>query len=109
MAWFQNITVVLKFLPLLFIGVIGWFFVEKGTTRLLDPDRARKSPPPSEAARIGCSGAPIRVRGRPPDRPASLRTDSLSFVYRLGLVGLLRTDPLPCRLDLPRREMLDLG
>ena len=30
MAWFQNITVVLKFLPLLFIGVIGWFFVEKG-------------------------------------------------------------------------------
>jgi APA family basic amino acid/polyamine antiporter len=29
MAWFQNITVVLKFLPLLFVGVIGWFFVEK--------------------------------------------------------------------------------
>jgi APA family basic amino acid/polyamine antiporter len=27
MAWFQNITVVLKFLPLLFVGVIGWFFV----------------------------------------------------------------------------------
>jgi basic amino acid/polyamine antiporter, APA family len=29
MAWFQNVTVVLKFLPLLFIGVIGWFFVDK--------------------------------------------------------------------------------
>ena len=28
MAWFQNITVVLKFLPLLFVGVVGWFFVE---------------------------------------------------------------------------------
>jgi len=27
MAWFQNVTVVLKFLPLLFIGVVGWFFV----------------------------------------------------------------------------------
>ncbi len=27
MAWFQNITVVLKFLPLLFVGVVGWFFV----------------------------------------------------------------------------------
>jgi APA family basic amino acid/polyamine antiporter len=27
MAWFQNLTVVLKFLPLLFIGVAGWFFV----------------------------------------------------------------------------------
>lgn len=27
MAWFQNITVVLKFLPLLFVGLIGWFFI----------------------------------------------------------------------------------
>lgn len=27
MAWFQNLTVVLKFVPLLFIGVVGWFFV----------------------------------------------------------------------------------
>jgi APA family basic amino acid/polyamine antiporter len=27
MAIFQNITVVLKFLPLLFVGVVGWFFV----------------------------------------------------------------------------------
>jgi basic amino acid/polyamine antiporter, APA family len=27
MAWFQNVTVVLKFLPLLFIAVIGWFFI----------------------------------------------------------------------------------
>jgi APA family basic amino acid/polyamine antiporter len=29
MAWFQNATVVLKFLPLIFVGVIGWFFVDK--------------------------------------------------------------------------------
>ena len=29
MAWFQNVTVVLKFLPLLFVGVVGWFFVSK--------------------------------------------------------------------------------
>ncbi|MBB1152257.1 amino acid permease [Amycolatopsis dendrobii] len=29
MAWFQNTTVVLKFLPLLFVGVVGWFFVSK--------------------------------------------------------------------------------
>src|SRR5580698_5479209 len=27
MAWFQNVTVVLKFVPLLFIAVVGWFFV----------------------------------------------------------------------------------
>jgi basic amino acid/polyamine antiporter, APA family len=30
MAWFQNVTVVLKFVPLLFVGVVGWFFVSKG-------------------------------------------------------------------------------
>jgi basic amino acid/polyamine antiporter, APA family len=29
MAWFQNATVVLKFLPLLFVAVVGWFFVSK--------------------------------------------------------------------------------
>ena len=28
MAWFQNVTVVLKFLPLLFVGTVGWFFVK---------------------------------------------------------------------------------
>jgi APA family basic amino acid/polyamine antiporter len=28
MAWFQNVTVVLKFVPLLFVGVVGWFFVQ---------------------------------------------------------------------------------
>lgn len=28
MAWFQNVTVVLKFLPLVFVGIIGWLFVD---------------------------------------------------------------------------------
>src|SRR3954464_9246224 len=28
MAWFQNATVVFKFLPLLFVALVGWFFVE---------------------------------------------------------------------------------
>jgi APA family basic amino acid/polyamine antiporter len=27
MAWFQNVTVVLKFLPLLVVGIVGWFYV----------------------------------------------------------------------------------
>lgn len=27
MAWFQNLTVVLKFLPLAMVGIVGWFFV----------------------------------------------------------------------------------
>ena len=29
MAWFQNVTVILKFVPLLFVGIVGWFFVQK--------------------------------------------------------------------------------
>jgi APA family basic amino acid/polyamine antiporter len=28
MAWFQNITVVLKFVPLALVGIVGWFFVQ---------------------------------------------------------------------------------
>jgi APA family basic amino acid/polyamine antiporter len=28
MAWFQNVTVVLKFVPLLFVGIVGWFFIQ---------------------------------------------------------------------------------
>ncbi|TAM89570.1 MAG: amino acid permease [Jatrophihabitans sp.] len=28
MAWAQNLTVVLKFVPLLFVAVVGWFFVK---------------------------------------------------------------------------------
>jgi APA family basic amino acid/polyamine antiporter len=28
-AWIQNLTVVLKYLPLLFVAVVGWFFVTK--------------------------------------------------------------------------------
>ncbi|GAA3394931.1 amino acid permease [Cryptosporangium minutisporangium] len=27
-AWVQNVTVVLKFVPLILVGVVGWFFVE---------------------------------------------------------------------------------
>lgn len=27
MSWFQNVTVVLKFLPLLLVAIVGWFFV----------------------------------------------------------------------------------
>jgi APA family basic amino acid/polyamine antiporter len=30
MAWFQNLTVVLKFLPLLLVGTLGWFFIDTG-------------------------------------------------------------------------------
>ena len=28
MAWFQTLTVVLKFLPLAVVGIVGWFFIE---------------------------------------------------------------------------------
>ena len=42
MAWFQNVTVVLKFLPLLFVGVVGWFFVSRAQLRPLQ--RLRRQP-----------------------------------------------------------------
>ncbi len=32
MAWFQNITVVLKFLPLLLVGLLAWFFAGFSTS-----------------------------------------------------------------------------
>src|SRR5207244_11058619 len=32
MAWFQNLTVVRKFLQLLFVGVVGRFFVSRGNS-----------------------------------------------------------------------------
>src|ERR1051326_7542837 len=32
MAWFQNLTVVLKFLPLLFVAVAGWFFISSANS-----------------------------------------------------------------------------
>ena len=42
MAWFQNITVVLKFLPLAVVGVVGWFFVKIGPLRPVQ--RHRREP-----------------------------------------------------------------
>ena len=53
-AWLQNVTVVLKYLPLLFVGVVGWFFVTKanfgafnasgGSLYSRDRDRRRRGP-----------------------------------------------------------------
>lgn len=28
MAWFQNVTVILKYLPLAMVGIVGWFFIK---------------------------------------------------------------------------------
>ena len=42
MAFFQNITVVLKFLPLLLVGIFGWFFVDTGQLRAVQ--RFRRQP-----------------------------------------------------------------
>ncbi len=51
MAWFQNLTVVLKFLPLLFVAVAGWFFVSAGNFGAVQrlrrqPVHARSASPP---------------------------------------------------------------
>ena len=57
MAWFQNVTVVLKFLPLLFVGVVGWFFVQSAATSVPSTPRA--------AASTAASGSPPGWRCSP--------------------------------------------
>jgi amino acid transporter len=44
-AWLQNITVVLKYLPLLFVAVVGWFFVSKANFGVLSHRERPWSPP----------------------------------------------------------------
>jgi amino acid transporter len=50
MAWFQNVSVVLESLPLIVVGVVGWFFVKAENsgpfTPVLDrcPHRRRHRP-----------------------------------------------------------------
>ena len=67
MAWFQNVTVVLKFLPLLFVGVVGWFFVRAPTSARSTP-RAEASTAASgspRAWRCSPSSGSRRRRSRP--------------------------------------------
>jgi len=68
MAWFQNITVVLKFLPLLFVGVVGWFFVAKANfgplmLRVAASTAVSASPPASRSS-------PSLASKRPPSPPS---------------------------------------
>ena len=69
MAWFQNITVVLKFLPLLFVGVVGWFFVRCGQLRALQRLWAAASTAAS-GSRRGWRSSPSSASRRQPSRPS---------------------------------------
>ena len=69
MAWFQNVTVVLKFLPLLFVGVVGWFFVSSGQLRRVQ--RLRRQPVQRDRHRGGRGAVLLhRRRGGGHDRQA---------------------------------------
>jgi APA family basic amino acid/polyamine antiporter len=48
-AWLQNVTVVLKFLPLAFIGVVGWFFIKAGTANAPGGSPSRLTTRPTTA------------------------------------------------------------
>jgi amino acid transporter len=64
-AWLQNVTVVLKYLPLLFVGVVGGFFVTKAN--FARTDRARHATTCPSRTRL----RPARPLFRPrhPGRP----------------------------------------
>ena len=55
MAFFQNITVVLKFLPLLLVGTLGWFFVKSANFGAVQ----RFGRQPLRRRQHGCRGGPV--------------------------------------------------
>jgi APA family basic amino acid/polyamine antiporter len=67
MAWFQNVTVVLKYLPLLFVGVVGWFFVRAANFGPFNASAAACTAASASrpACRCSCSSA-WRWRPSPP-------------------------------------------
>lgn len=54
MARFQNVTVVLKFLPLLFVGVVGWFFVKNVNFGAFNASGGRTPPGSASSWRRPC-------------------------------------------------------
>ena len=68
MAWFQNVTVVLKFLPLLFVGVVGWFFVTSGTSGRSTPRAAVSTA--ASGSRPGWRCSPSSASRRPRSPPS---------------------------------------
>jgi APA family basic amino acid/polyamine antiporter len=64
MAWFQNATVVLKFLPLLFVGVIGWFFVQ--SAHLGPSTRQAEASIPASGSPPAWPCSPSSASKRPP-------------------------------------------
>ena len=108
MAWFQNVTVVLKFLPLLFVGVVGWFFVTKRQLRRRSTPRAAASTAASASPpgwRCSPSSASRPRRSRPSGsknprlnvgRASMLGTAASAILYVLvtaAVMGLVRTTP----------------
>lgn len=66
-AWFQNVTVVLKFLPLLFVGVVGWFLSARPTSARSTPRAAACTAPSGSRRAWPCSrSSASRPRRSPP-------------------------------------------
>jgi amino acid transporter len=64
MAWFQNLTVVLKFLPLLFVGVVGWFFVDTANLGAFNASGAASTTPSASLRGWRCSPSSASRRRR---------------------------------------------
>jgi basic amino acid/polyamine antiporter, APA family len=70
-AWFQNVTVVLKFLPLVFLGVVGWFFIKPWSPHSARGNDGRRSQDASDTrpATDASAAGPGPRAGRQPAAP----------------------------------------
>jgi uncharacterized protein (DUF885 family) len=103
MAWFQNLTVVLKFLPLLVVGVAGWFFVRSpgGWPRCRRPTASSRR---RCSARPGTAGPPARLQVEEVARQCAAWSEPENSFYS-GLVQRLTgvPDALRGQLDAAAR------
>ena len=96
MAWFQNLTVVLKFLPLLLVGTLGWFFVEQRELRTVQ--RVGRKPVRRHRHRGRCGAvllhrSRVRVdRRRSGQEPAPQRRPGLGVRHRRQRAAVRRGD-----------------
>lgn len=71
-AWLQNLTVALKYLPLLFVAVAGWFFVTKANFGAFNTSGAACTPRSGSPPEWRCSRSSVWKRR--PSPPSGSRT-----------------------------------
>ena len=104
LGWFQNVTVVLKFIPLLFMATIGLFFISSANFGSFNPSGLSFLGAVSAAAAIALfayigleTASVVAGRVRSPERNVAKATVygtiACAFVYILGTVTVFGTVP----------------